>query len=167
MLEKTLLLCAASLTLAGTALAQSAGDEEDPLAALAEMEASLQSDGPQAGGSIREQSAPPVPAVKRDGRMVFAGQVVKVLRGKRPLVYALVVRVARQPALGAHRAALRPGATVNVVPLMKKRGRGFDLRDPNTLLNFGGYFLRPGDTVMVRVAQKVNKVYRAAYIERK
>ena len=151
--------------------AQNEADEDafvdDPLAELAALGDSVAELDPEGGGSIRAKKAvdPELMARLKDRRNLEA-KVDTVKAGGFPAV-AVRIKVLKPAKEGAGKQAKR-NETIVLVPDFKVMGGRVDMRDHNTRINAGSYYLRKGDKVVVRLREKrKGNVWSAAYIERK
>ena len=146
--------------------AEAAEAEFDPLAELAALGDAVAEEGPEGGGSIRAKREVDKTLMARlkDKRNIEA-KVEKVKLGKFPIV-AVKLKITRPAKEGAGKAIKRNSSIV-VVPNLKVDGGKVLLKDKDTLLNAGAFYLKRGDKVAVRLGEQKGKVWMADYIERK
>ena len=75
------------------------------------------------------------------------------------------VKVLRPAQTGVAQTLLR-NASLTLQPQLKVVNQQVDLRDPNTQVNAGAYYLRIGDRVAVRLGEGKGDLWQAAYLER-
>lgn len=99
------------------------------------------------GSSIRAGKKVDFDAVKGPPGHLVTGKVVKVKRGRYPLVL-VSVRVAKAPKSGKGPAR---GTTVRVLPYVKSTDGVVDPTHAQSQLNVGAWYARPGDRVKLRL----------------
>lgn len=147
--------------------APDSGEEGDPLAELAALGDAMASLGPEGGGSIRaKRDVDPKVAARRKDKRNLEARVESVKVGGFPTV-ALRIKVTRPAKSGPGKSVKRNSSLV-IVPAYQVSGGQVALKDPDTLRNAGAFYLKSGDRVLVRLADKPDgKLWRAEYIERK
>ncbi|MEE8409111.1 MAG: hypothetical protein V3T05_05870 [Myxococcota bacterium] len=169
-MRATLTVGCAVLLLAVAANAQDEGgeegEEEDPLAALAELGDAVAEVGPEGGGSIRAKKEVDLDRSKRlkDKRNLEA-RVESVNKKRFPIV-AVTIKVTKPAKDGAGKAVKKNDKMV-VVPKLKVVDKNIAMTDADTLLNAGAFYLKKGDKVGVRLGTNKGTYWEADYIERK
>ena len=159
---KKVLVMGVILLAAARVLAQGS----DPLAELAALGNAVGEAQPEAGGSIRAKKEGDVGRTQRlnDAKNVEA-KVVEVNTKGFPVV-ALRLNVQKPAKEGAGKD-VKSNDKIVVVPKLKVTGGNVELKDPQTMMNAGAYYLQEGDKVAVRIGEKKGNYYEAEYIERK
>lgn len=155
---------------------QVVGLEQDALlAALAEVslggddvgalaQAGMDGGDEGSGSSLRAKKTAKINELFKDRATVAKGTVVSVEGDKFP--HAIVkVKVLAGPT-GPAGKSVRKGATVAFTPVIAVKGGAPDLSDDITQVNMGAWFLKPKDTVQVKVGNETKGGYEAAVISR-
>lgn len=135
------------------------GDEVD------EMLSALQNPGGDedgSGSSIRAGKKVDFDAVKGPPGHLILGKVVKVRRGRYPVVL-VSVKVQRTPKSGKGPAR---GSTVRVLPLIKSSEGVVDATHAQSQLNVGAWYARRGDRVKLRLSGERDGIWVAKAFER-
>lgn len=166
-MRATLTVGCAVLLLAVTAYAQDeGGEDDDPLAALAELGDSVAEEGPEGGGSIRAKKEGDLERSKRlKDKRNFEARVESVNKKSFPIV-AVTVKITK-PAKEGPGKAVKKNDKMVVVPKLKVDGKSIAMNDADTLLNAGAFYLKKGDKIVVRLGTNKGKYWEADYIERK
>ncbi len=144
-----------------------AQDEADPLAELAALGEEMSEGGPEGGGSIRAKRDvdPAIRARKGDKRNIQA-KVQSIKMGAFPAV-AIKLKITKSAKDGAGKDIKR-NSTIVVMPTLKIIKGHVNMKDAETLLNAGAFYLQAGDKVVVRLGKNTKgTLWQADYIERK
>lgn len=130
--------------------------------ALAAADMVEEDDG--SGSSLRAKKSADMAKLLADSKTVVLGKVDKVGFGKFPHT-TVTVQVLRAPT-GALSKTIRKGKKIKFTPMIKATGKSPDWSDEATQLNAGGWFLKKGDRVLVKVADPVKGGFAATVIDR-
>ncbi len=145
--------------------------EEDPLTAIGEVPEKATLQAPDGGSSLRMG----VPADReRRFRRRFEARVERIYRTRYfPFAEALIA-ITAPPDLRHPRYPVEKGQTLRVRPFYQykstkdfKSFENLDLQSPETRRNIGVWFLKEGDIVTGRIAEKRDSVTHVLYLERK
>lgn len=142
-----------------------AGDDVDAMLTSLQNQGGGSEEG--SGSSIRATQMVDFSEVLGKKEELLTGKVVQVQRQQFPLVL-VTVKLAQVPReLASH--ALKPGATITVLPRVHSRNGVVDPKDRPSTLNLGAWYAQAGDSVAFRLEKNTpqDKVWVAAAFDRK
>ncbi len=135
---------------------------DDDVGALA-MAGRDEDDG-GSGSSLRAKKTAHVNEMFKDRATVAKGTVVSVGGDKFPST-VIKVKIIAGPT-GPSGKQVRKGATIAFTPVIAMKAGAPDLADENTQVNVGAWYLKPKDSVQVKVGKEIKGGYEAVVISR-
>ncbi len=149
--------------------------KDDLLKALAEVDfgggdldalanAALVDEDEGSGSSLRAKKTADLEKLFKNKDKLVVGQVVGVSYGAFPET-TVSIKVVANPSGDLGKKIAR-GATIKVVPVLKKKGAATDFSDENTQNNAAAWYLKNKDKVRLLIGKEVKGAFEATVIDR-